>query len=102
MSCGLSRFPRRATVCCRRLVSPVSASSGFGERRRESGQSRGPEPPAITIANIGQTLHHHATRERKRQRPCSHIVDQMPALKRAVVAAVVAVLAIGGYALWYV
>src|SRR5262245_51906288 len=56
MSCGFSRLLRRATVCCSRLVSPVSASSCFGERRRESGQSLVPTPPAMTMANIGLTV----------------------------------------------
>src|SRR6188508_2664786 len=56
MSCGFSRVPSRATVCWRRLVSPVRASSCLGDRRRESGQSRVPTPPAMTMANIGLTV----------------------------------------------
>src|SRR5918996_2664025 len=56
MSCGFSRSPSRATVCCSRLVSPVRASSCFGLPRRDSGQSRVPAPPAMTIANIARRL----------------------------------------------
>src|SRR6188474_574617 len=56
MSCGWRSAPSRATLCWSRLVSPVSGRSCFGVSRRESGHRRVPEPPAITIANIGLRL----------------------------------------------
>src|SRR5438270_2712759 len=50
MSVGARSGVIRATVCCSRLVLPVRGSSCLGVRRRESGQRRVPEPPAITTA----------------------------------------------------
>lgn len=44
------RGPRRSTVCCKRLRSPVRVSSCLGLFWRLAGQNRVPEPPAMITA----------------------------------------------------
>jgi hypothetical protein len=71
----------------------------LGDRRRESGHSRVPTPPAITIANIGLTV---PPAHEPRGHRAAIVETTVKTLKRIGLGLLVAVLAFGAYAAWYV